>query len=53
MGESGISVAKRLLDLNYVITKKYTPKRWEDEMKGIAKGSGVPVRTWRRLSLIP
>ena len=38
---------------NYIITKKYTPQRWEDEMKGIAKGSGIPVKTWRRLNLIP
>jgi len=22
-------------------------------MKGIAKGSGIPVKTWRRLNLIP
>lgn len=53
IGESGVSVVKRLLDLNYIITKKYTPQRWEDEMKGIAKGSGIPVKTWRRLNLIP
>jgi hypothetical protein len=30
IGETGVALAKRLLDLNYVITKKYTPKRWED-----------------------
>jgi hypothetical protein len=30
IGKSGVSVAKKLLDLNYLITKKYTPKRWED-----------------------
>jgi len=28
IGHSGVSVAKRLLDVNYLITKKYTPKRW-------------------------
>lgn len=30
IGQSGVSVAKRLLDLNYIITKKFTPQRWED-----------------------
>lgn len=30
IGESAVSLAKRLLDLNYIITKKYTPQRWED-----------------------
>jgi hypothetical protein len=30
IGESGVSIVKRLLDLNYIITKKYTPQRWED-----------------------
>lgn len=28
IGKSGVSIIKRLLDLNYLITKKYTPKRW-------------------------
>lgn len=30
IGQSGVAVAKKLLDLNYIITKKYTPQRWED-----------------------
>lgn len=29
-GQTGVTLAKKLLDLNYLITKKYTPKRWED-----------------------
>lgn len=29
IGHTGVGLAKRLLDLNYVITKKYTPRRWE------------------------
>jgi isopenicillin-N N-acyltransferase-like protein len=53
IGNTGVGLVKRLLDLNYIITKKFTPQRWEDEMKGIAKGSGVPVKTWRRLSMLP
>lgn len=28
IGETGVGLAKRLLDLNYLITKKYTPQRW-------------------------
>lgn len=28
IGQAGVGLAKRLLDLNYVITKKYTPARW-------------------------
>lgn len=30
IGESAVSLIKRVLDLNYLITKKYTPQRWED-----------------------
>jgi hypothetical protein len=30
LGRGGVAIAKRLLDLNYVITKKYTPARWEE-----------------------
>lgn len=32
IGETGVTLARKLLDLNYVITKEYTPKRWDDEM---------------------
>ena len=53
LGTTAITLAKKVLDLNYLITKKYTPQRWEDEMKGIAKGSGIPAKTWRRINLIP
>jgi len=53
IGKGALAVAKKLLDLNYFITKKYTPKRWEDEFKGIAKGSGIPASHWRRINLIP
>lgn len=28
LGQTGVAIAKRLLDLNYIITKKYTPLRW-------------------------
>lgn len=41
IGVTGVDIAKKLLDLNYIITKKYTPRRWDDEFKGVAKGSGI------------
>jgi len=53
IGLSGVAVAKRMLDLNYLITKKYTPQRWDDEFKGVAAGSGTTIKTWRRIGLIP
>lgn len=52
-GRVAVDLVKRLLDLNYVITKPYTPARFEQEMQGIGKGSGVPAKTWRRINLIP
>ena len=30
LGVTGVALAKQLLDLNYVITKKWTPQRWDD-----------------------
>jgi len=53
IGLTGVDLAKRILDLNYLITKKYTPKRWDDEFRGVAKGSGISTETWRRVNLIP
>lgn len=29
IGKTGVGLAKKLLDLNYIITKKYTPRRWD------------------------
>ena len=53
LGETAVSLIKRLLDVNYLITKKYTPARYDEEYKGIAKASGIPAKTWRRINLIP
>jgi len=53
LAKGAVGLAKKLLDVNYLITKKYTPKRWEDEFKGMAKGSGISHKTWRRINLIP
>ncbi len=44
---------KAALDLNYEITKKYTPQRYDEEMKGISDASGIPVADIRRLNLLP
>lgn len=53
LGLSGVGLAKRLLDLNHLITKKFTPKRFEEEMEGVSKGSGVSLQDLRRINLIP
>jgi len=41
------------LDLNYFVTKLYTPNRYDEEMKGISDGSGIPIETIRRINLFP
>lgn len=50
---TGVGLAKRLLDLNYLITKKFTPKRWDEEFKGVADGAKVHLHDIRRINLIP
>ena len=44
-----------LLDINWSIAKKYVPKRFEDEMRGVADGSGghVDYLTLRRVNMVP
>jgi hypothetical protein len=41
LGGASIKTVKFLLRLNVMVTKKYTNKRYYEEIKGIAKGSGV------------
>jgi len=41
------------LDLNYLVSNSFTPARFEAEMKGMSKGSGVEYQTIRRLNLFP
>ena len=43
IGKTGVTLARGLLDLNHIITYKYTPRRFEDEMRGISDGSGISV----------
>lgn len=50
---AGRSLLNGLLDLNYDLSRRYTPKRYREEMKGIAKGSGVSYRMIRRINLFP
>lgn len=40
IGETGVKLARKLLDLNYLITKDYTDPRWDQEMEGISDASG-------------
>lgn len=53
VGKLGVGAARKLLNVNYLITKKYTEKRWEDEFRGIADGAGVHVQDIRQINLIP
>ena len=41
------------LDLNYEITRFYTPPWYDEELRGVAAGSGVSYDDLRRLNLIP
>lgn len=43
----------RLLDLNVLITKKYTNPRYYEEINGIAKGSGMAAMEISRLNIFP
>jgi len=42
-----------LLEFQYQVTKKYTPQRYTDEIKGIAAGSGVDEKLLTKLNLFP
>jgi hypothetical protein len=41
------------LDFTYEITRDYTPPWYEEELRGIADGSGVPYVEFRRMNLLP
>ena len=41
------------LDLNYEFTKSYVPKRFIDELQGIADGSGMSFKSLIRMNYIP
>ncbi|CAF3977685.1 unnamed protein product [Rotaria sp. Silwood1] len=41
------------LDLNYDIARKYTPPWYDEELQGLAAGSGVLYKDSRRLNLLP
>ena len=49
----GISLVKGLLDLNWYIAKPYTPKRYKQEMNGLAKGGKLSYLNIRRLNMFP
>lgn len=48
-----VGLLKTLLDLNVVITKKYTNPRYYQEIKGIADGSGHSATDIKRINLLP
>lgn len=41
------------MDLNYEITRFYTPPWYDEELRGVAAGSGVSYENLRRLNLLP
>jgi hypothetical protein len=41
------------LDMTYQMTKAFTPTHFEEELAGIASGSGVSLKELRRLNMIP
>jgi hypothetical protein len=47
VGEAGVAGAKKLLELNYWITQPYTNRRWDDEMSGLADGTGMDIWNFR------
>lgn len=46
-------LVQALLNLQYETTKKYTPQRFTDEIRGMAKGSGCDEKKLRDLNLFP
>jgi len=50
IAEYGLNIA---LDLNWEITKKYTPDRFTQELHGLADGSGLDMKLFRRINLLP
>jgi hypothetical protein len=48
-----IGLLRSLLDLNVIITKKYTNPRYYEEIRGIADGAGIDPQDLRRINLIP
>lgn len=48
-----IPLADYLLDLNYFITARYTPARWNEEMLGLSDATGLSIWEFRRMNLIP
>jgi hypothetical protein len=43
IGAAGVLGMRKLLELNYWITEPYTNRRWDDEMSGIADGTGLDI----------
>jgi hypothetical protein len=46
VGNTGVLLMRGLLDLNYFITAPYTPRHWNEEMKGIHHGTKRKVSVW-------
>lgn len=53
IGEIALDGVKELLKLNYFICAPYIERHWNDELSGLADGSGVDIWTLRQLNLVP
>jgi len=53
IGDIAIVGIKKLLQLNYYITAPYTPRRWDDEMSGLADATGMDIWNFREINLVP
>jgi isopenicillin-N N-acyltransferase-like protein len=51
--QGAYGLGRRILDLNIMITKKYTNKRYYEEINGIGKGSGIHAKEFARINLVP
>lgn len=51
--KAGVDLLKHLLNLNGLITRKYTPLRFQAELDGMAKGAGIKRETLVQLNMIP
>lgn len=47
LGKIGVKLVRGLLDLNYLITEKYTPKHWNEEFRGLSDATKISIWTIR------
>lgn len=53
LGKVGIKLGKAVLDLNWYVSKPYTPMRFNEEMYGMADACDIEWEDIRRINLLP